>query len=554
MDQEQTVSIVLDSADPVATQPPVRWAAQELVQALEGQGASVRVTDSLEADGEGMCVVIGSERSSVVRERLNGTGIALPEEPEVLALVPATAGGRLVVLTTGSDVRGLVYATLELADRVRCAVDGTAARAALRVEAPVLEQPANRIRSVMRLFTSDVEDLGWYHDRGFWREYLSEMVAQRFNRFHLALGIGFDFARRIRDTYFYFPYPFLLAVPRYAVRTTNVTEAEQVRNLATLRFIAAEAKRRGLHFQLGIWANVYEFEDSPEANHQIEGLTPEIHAPYCRDALRMLLQEVPDIDGVTLRIHGESGVPEGSYDFWRTLLSGIATCGRRVEIDMHAKGIDQRMIKLGLETGQPLLVSPKFWAEHLGLPYHQAEIRAQEQPGEPSGQHARLMALSVGSRRFTRYGYADLLNRDRKHGVLFRIWPGTNRLLLWGDPATGRGYGHTFSFGGADGVEVFEPLSFSGRRGSGLVDGRNPYTDDTLRPEGPHGEWKKYLYEYRLWGRLTYNPEAEAEQWRRYVRQQFGEAAPAMEAALGSASRILPLVTTAHHPSAANNA
>ena len=45
---------------------------------------------------------------------------------------------------------------------------------------------------------------------------------------------------------------------------------------------------------------------------------------------------------MALRIHGESGIAEGSYDFWQTVFDGVARCGRKVEIDLHAKGIDQR--------------------------------------------------------------------------------------------------------------------------------------------------------------------------------------------------------------------
>ena len=162
------------------------------------------------------------------------------------------------------------------------------------------------------------------------------------------------------------------------------------------------------------------------------------------------------------------------------------------------------------------------------------------------------MALSTGSRRFTRYGYADLLRQDRRYDVLYRVWPGTHRLLLWGDPVTGRGYAHAFAFGGARGVELFEPLAFSGRRGSGRPGGRNPYADADLRP--PAGDWVKYAHTYRLWGRLLYDPEAGPEQWRPALEAELGGAgAAAAEAALACASRILPLVTTAHHPSAANN-
>ncbi len=90
-----------------------------------------------------------------------------------------------------------------------------------------------------------------------------------------------------------------------------VSGEERRRNLETLQFIAAETAARGLHFQLGIWTHAYAWTDSPNAYHRIEGLTPETHAAYCRDALAILLKKCPEIQGLTMRVHGESGIPEG---------------------------------------------------------------------------------------------------------------------------------------------------------------------------------------------------------------------------------------------------
>jgi hypothetical protein len=61
------------------------------------------------------------------------------------------------------------------------------------------------------------------------------------------------------------------------------------------------------------------------------------------------------------------------------------------------------------------------------------------------------------------------------------------------------------------------------------------------------------LYTYRVWGRLLYNPDAEPDVWRRHLVSECGAAAPALEAALANASRILPIVTTAHGASVAND-
>jgi len=273
-----------------------------------------------------------------------------------------------------------------------------------------------------------------------------------------------------------------------------------------------------------------------KANYYIEGLNAQTHANYCRDALTLLLRSCPAISGVTFRIHGESGVAEGSYPFWKTVFDGVVRSGRRVEIDMHAKGIDQGIIDVALATGMPVRVSPKFWAEHMGMPYHQADIRDQEIP-KAGHQDQGLMALSAGSRSFTRYGYADLLREDRRYSILHRIWPGTQRLLLWGDPLTAAAYSRAFQFCGSSGVEVFEPLSFKGRRGSGIGGNRTAYADESLRPRW---DWQKYLYTYRVWGRALYNPDAKQPETE-------------TQSALANASRILPIITTAHGPSAANN-
>ena len=64
-------------------------------------------------------------------------------------------------------------------------------------------------RSLNRLFVSDVEDKPWYNDREMWPEYLSMLTTQRFNRFNLSLGIGYDFLQNVTDGYFLFAYPFL---------------------------------------------------------------------------------------------------------------------------------------------------------------------------------------------------------------------------------------------------------------------------------------------------------------------------------------------------------
>jgi hypothetical protein len=439
-----------------------------------------------------------------------------------------------------------VYALLELADRVNFAADPVEDLRHLRT---TVESPANRIRSIARAFVSDVEDKGWFNDREMWPQYLTTLATQRFNRFNLSFGIGYDFLRDVTDAYFLFAYPFMLSVPGYDTRVAGLPDAERDRNLEMLRFISEQTVARGLEFQLGIWMHGFDWSDSPRANYRIAGLTRENHAPYCRDAVTALLKACPAISAVTFRIHGESGVAEGSYDFWKTVFDGVARCGRPVHIDLHAKGIDQTMIDSALATGMTVSVAPKYWAEHLGMPYHQADIRELERP-RPGREGSGLMKLSTGSRSFLRYGYGDLLKENRRYSVLYRIWPGTQRLLLSGDPLTAAAHSRAFGFCGSVGVEIMEPLTFKGRRGSGIPGDRCGYADASLKPRW---DWEKYLYSLRVWGRLMYNPESDPDVWRRAWRKQVGKGASSVELALANASRILPIITTAHGASAANN-
>jgi hypothetical protein len=123
-------------------------------------------------------------------------------------------------------------------------------------------------------------------------------------------------------------------------------------------------------------------------------------------------------------------------------------------------------------------------------------------------------------------------------------------VLLWGDPAIAAGFGRLSGIAGSQGFEWCEPLSLKGREGTGLGGSRDGYADASLSTAD---DWEKHAYAYRLFGRLSYDPDADPEVWRRPLRASFGPAAASAERALASASRILPLVTTAHHPSASNN-
>ena len=146
--QSRVVAIVLDAADPLTNALPVQWAAAQLRDALSARGVPARLDQNLDAVSPAQpCILVGWTRppSVIARQVLEGAGIALPATPESLALARGRAQGKLVVAAAGYDERGLVYALLELADRVQYAHDPLAELKAVK---PVSERPANEIRGV----------------------------------------------------------------------------------------------------------------------------------------------------------------------------------------------------------------------------------------------------------------------------------------------------------------------------------------------------------------------------------------------------------------------
>ena len=555
------VAIVIDGGNASASSGPARWAAGQLRKAIAAKNLHCEIVGSVqEAAGSVFCVVVASADSELAR------GFAPQSElrgPESIRFTPGHVGDAQALLVSATDPLGFVYGLTELAERAQSSSDAVSA---LHQGAAVEERPANEIRCVSRYFCSEIEDKPWYYDREFWPRYLDTLVASRFNRFCLAYGLEYDFPRGVTDDYLHLPYPYLVDVPGYSdVRVMQLrspegkllpapvalSRDERNRNLEALKFIAAETGARGLQFQLGIWTHAYEWTASPNAYHHIDGLTPETHAQYCRDALAMILKECPQIQGLTMRVHGESGIPEGSYPFWKTLFEAIAGAGRTLNVDMHAKGVNQTMIDIGLATGMTVTLGAKYSAEHQSLGYQQADIRALEIPNPNHHDDASLFSLSGGSRLFTRYGYADFLKQGSRAKLLFRLWPGTQRHLLSADPEMAAAYGRTAHFCGALGLDLMEPLTFKGREGSGHAGGRCAYADASLNPRA---DWEKYEYSYRVWGRKLYDPEADPEAARRYLRNACGRAAGSIETALANSSRVLALITSAHLPSASNHA
>ena len=539
------IYFVIDPDDSIANEQSSKWALRQLQAELRVKNIESLVVQSISAVPEGEKSIIAAGRGSKLAQsilKLKNVKVYMP--PESLEIIEGQAENHTVLLASGNDSQGLVYSLLELADRVHYSA---LPFKDLEFPEPIVEQPANKVRSIYRSFASEVEDKPWFYDKEMWKKYLSMLAAQRFNRFQLAFGMGYNTPNHITDSYFLFAYPFLLKVPGYEVKMGNLPDTERDRNLEALKFISEEAALRGIQFQLGLWSHGIDWKNSPDPNYPLIGINSNNQAIYCRDALTLLLKECPSISGITFRVHGESGVPESDYEFWVTLFEAFNKCGRKIRIDMHAKNVKQKMIDIALATGMEITLSPKYWGEHQGVGYIPASIRDREIRKGNWKYVEELTGVGLGSRNFTRYSYGDYYREDRPYEILHRIWPGTQHLLLSGDPVLSSAYGKASSFCGSLGYDLLDPLTFKGRRGSGHKGGRCGYEDETLEPKY---DWEKFLYTYRTYGRMAYNPKSSPDVWRRFLRVEFTGAEEFVEKSMSGASQILPLITTVHGPSA----
>jgi hypothetical protein len=498
----------------------------------------------------------------ILTERLANHGVGVTTEPGQTAhLVLITesgpgefysfeADGGGTLMLRAADARGFAYGLLDLADAAEPGDSPAGLLSKIRTGGHPASVP---VRGIQRNFANVDQDSTWFHDRQFWTDYLDWVAQSRINRLHLTLGMQYNYSHdTVTDNYLCLVYPFLFDVDGFDVHAAAVDALEQQRNLDSLRFIAAETTRRGLHFQLGLWNHAYDYGPESYERFPISGLDADNHADYSAAGLAKLLVECPGIDGFTFRVHYEGGIPEDGHEvFWDKMFAAASASGRELEIDMHAKGVDKLLLdSLAKKPGLHPVISGKYWAEHCGLPYHQASIRARE-AARQTGDNADLRGVTNYSRRFTRYGYGDFLAEDRPADLMFRIWPGTQRLLLWGDPELAAGFGRCSTFAGAGGVDLCEPLFFKGRDDTAAYGARDPY----LAPDLQLGsrDWTKYKYTYLLWGRLLHDPETDPKIWRRFLADTYGVTAVAVEGALSALSKVLPLVTVTHGASGSNN-
>jgi len=509
-----TVSILSDKAPG----PAARHGLSKLTAALETRGATVRQVDSAEAAEGTPLIVAGTSKQAGAVARLHKTlGVAMPTGAETLQIKRLRRDDRDVLLVGGGDDRGLMYALLDVADRVGWAEDAADPLSEVRdaSEAPAVSE---RALSIYTMHPASFDQR--LHDEKQWAKYLDMLAANRFNTFVFILGYS-------PSNHLSPPYPFFFDVEGFdEVRAPGMTADQQRRNLDALNRVIRMTHERGLDFTLGIWDHIgrdkLPFPGTPT------GLNRSNMVPYTKAAIAKLLKVVPDMDAIQFRLHWESGIRrEEMDDFWPEVFRIIQSTRANIRIDGRAKGLPDSVIDRALELGIDLRITTKYWMEQMGMPFHPTHIHPKNQ-------------------RDRRHGYADLLRYPRRYAMHWKLWNGgTTRVLLWGSPEFARRFAGSTHLYDGEGFEVNEPLATK------LAHFPKAAPYDLLRPEHQYYEYEfeRYWHFFQSFGRMGYNPQTPPDVWRRQFEKRFGkEAAPFVERGLHRASWVLPLIVAYSYP------
>src|ERR1035437_1510582 len=479
---------------------PARHGLAKLQEALRAKGFDVTAS----AAQAGYVILAGTGASATLQQ----WKAPAPAGRESLTIWRGRYRSKPAIALRGGDARGLMYAALDTADRIAWSTADPFQFVRNTTEKPYLAERGISMYTMQRAYFESR-----LYDEAHWKRYFDTLAADRINSFVVIFSY--------ENGGFMAPlYPFFFDVKEFpGVAMVGLTEPQQARNRAAFQTMIRVAHERGIAVTAGIWDHIYRGGvqgggipgASQNAGQRVPGLvwgvTADNLAAYNKAALRRFLQVFPDIDAIQFRMHDESGLKkEEIQPFWHDVFSDIKRTHPNLRLDLRAKGLPDEVIDDALNLGLKAKISTKYWMEQMGLPFHPTHTNTEDQ-------------------RNRRHSYADLLRYPQRYRVHWQLWSGgTTRLLLWGDPDYVRRFASTARLYDGDSFEINEMLATK------MLG--EPHDEKPLEILNPayrfyDYEFERYWQFYRLWGRLTYDPETPADVWEHEFTTRFGAQAGA---------------------------
>jgi hypothetical protein len=501
--------------------PPARHGLAKLQDALRAKGFEIAAS-AAQAD---YVILAGTGASATLQE----WNAPVPAGRESLTIWRGRYRNKPALALRGGDARGLMYAALDTADRIARSSTDPFQYVRNTTEKPYLAERGISMYTMQRAYFESR-----LYDEAHWKRYFDTLAADRINSFVVIFGY--------ENGGFMAPlYPFFFDVKEFpGVEMVGLAKPQQARNAAAFQTLIRLAHERGIDVTAGIWDHIYRGGvqgggipgASQNAGQRVPGLvwgvTADNLAAYNKAALKRFLEVFPEIDAIQFRMHDESGLrPAEIQPFWHDVFASIKQTHPNLRLDLRAKGLPDAVIEDALNLGLKAKISTKYWMEQMGLPFHPTHINTQDQTNR-------------------RHGYADLLRYPQRYRVHWQLWSGgTTRLLLWGDPDYVRRFAATARLYDGDSFEINEMLATKM-----LGESHDEKPLDILNPAYRFYdyEFERYWQFYRLWGRLTYDPETPADVWEHEFTTRFGAQAGApVSQALQLASQVLPRIVAASY-------
>ena len=179
----ETSAVLVADPQPAA---PVRHGLTKLEQAVRAKGISYREGARLGNARGGPIIVAGlGSGSGAAATLIRDLGITAPAKPESLLIRHAEWKGASVLLISGADDRGLMYALLDVAGRIGWAEDPAKPLSEVK---DVEESPEVAERALSMYTMNKARFESFFYDEAYWASYLDMLAKNRFNTFSLLFG------------------------------------------------------------------------------------------------------------------------------------------------------------------------------------------------------------------------------------------------------------------------------------------------------------------------------------------------------------------------------
>ncbi|MFC0472504.1 hypothetical protein ACFFHM_18970 [Halalkalibacter kiskunsagensis] len=426
--------------------------------------------------------------------------------------------GNLIIIE-GIDSRGVMYGCLEWAERIN-------RNAMLEDGSEIYQKPALSIRGIKYNLPYAPFDEGdplllnenTCMNINFWRAYLDMLATNRYN----CLSLWSEH-----------PFHLLVTSPKYE-ETKPFSKIEIERNIHFFKELIQHAKNRGIDVYLFTWniritPEVAKGLGLPEAVgdfgnmydyliHRV-GTTlnrfrsqSETIKDYFREMVLQVLLTYPDLKG--LGTSASEWMDGNGYERERwiteTYIEAIKQSGRKVDF-IHRTN----MQSAGKEIKE--IVQDQFEPEDFYISWKYSNAHCYSHPNP----------------KFEEYWNAWEGIDLEKTQILYTVRNDDVFTLRWGDPDYVRAY--------VKGMQ--KPYV------KGFYWGADGYTwgKDFQHIDYGHKTWtydfERHLFQFQLWGRLSYNPDVYDDVWEHLLKDYYGKmhAASFLEG-LRQASKIIPAV------------